>query len=91
MFGAKAWFDAMRFAAEVQTVIGLRMLRLAAGGPLASREAARMVAEKAAATAEAQAAAFLALATGAPPAAAAARAQTRYRRTVRANKRRLRR
>jgi hypothetical protein len=35
-----------RFAMEAQTVIALRMLRLATGGALARREAARMVIEK---------------------------------------------
>lgn len=84
-----AWFDAMRFSADVQRVIPLRMMRLAAGGPRAAKEAQRMVAEKVAAAGEAQGAAFLALATGASPATAANRARTRYRRAVRANKRRL--
>ena len=84
-----AWFDAMRFGADVQRVIALRMMRLAAGGPRAAKETQRMVADKMAATSEAQGAAFLALATGASPATAAKRARTRYRRAVRANKRRL--
>jgi hypothetical protein len=45
--------DAARFGYEVQTVMALRMLRLARGGKLAEREARRMVAEKGAAFAEA--------------------------------------
>ena len=84
-----AWFDALRLSADVQRVIALRTMRLAAGGPLASKEARRMVAEKVVAAGEAQGAALLALATGASPATAAKRARTRYRRAVRANKRRL--
>jgi hypothetical protein len=45
--------DAARLGYEVQTVLALRMLRLARGGKLAEREARRMVAEKGAAFAEA--------------------------------------
>jgi hypothetical protein len=89
MFGMKAWFDAMQIGIDMQRVIALRMVRLAAGGPLASKEAHRMVAEKIVALGEAQGAAFLALATGASPSTAAGRARAPYRRAVRANKRRL--
>jgi len=89
MFPLSAWFDAMRFGADIQRVVALRMMRMAAGGPQASKEAHRMVAEKVAAAGEAQMAAFLALATGARPATAAKRARSRIHRTVRANKRRL--
>lgn len=89
MFPLSAWFDAMRFGADVQRVMTLRMMRIVAGGPRGSKEAYRMVAEKVAAAGEAQGAALLALATGASPATAAKRVGTRYRRAVRANKRRL--
>ena len=52
------WFtlalDATRMGLEAQQVIGLRLMRLAAGGPAAGPEAGRMVLEKVAALAEAQ-------------------------------------
>jgi hypothetical protein len=54
--------------------MALRMMRLAAGGALATREANRMVVEKAAAIAEAQCAAAAALAGARGPSIAAKRA-----------------
>jgi hypothetical protein len=36
MFPLSAWFDAMRYGADVQRVIRLRMMRIAAAGPHAS-------------------------------------------------------
>ena len=47
--------DAARLGYEVQTVMTLRMLKLARGGKAAEREATRMVAEKGVAFAEAAA------------------------------------
>jgi hypothetical protein len=47
--------DAARLSAEAQSVIALRMLRLAKGGKIAEREARRMVAEKGVALVEAAA------------------------------------
>jgi len=84
-----AWFDALRLGADVQSVVALRLMRIAAGGPRGATEARRMVAEKIAAIGEAQGAAFVALATGASPATAAKRAGSRIRRVVSANKKRL--
>jgi hypothetical protein len=53
----KAWMkfslDSARLGHEVQTVMALRMLKLARGGRAAEREAQRMVAEKGVAFAEA--------------------------------------
>jgi hypothetical protein len=83
------WFEAARFGADMQRVIALRMIRLACGGPLAQTEARRMVAEKAAAFGEAQTALMTALVTGGSLEAAAVKAYAPYRRTVRANSRRL--
>jgi hypothetical protein len=81
----KAWmkfsFDAARLGYEVQTVIALRMLKLARGGLAAEREAQRMVTEKGVAFAEAAAA----LATGRSMNKVARRVSSR----VRKNKRRL--
>jgi hypothetical protein len=81
----KAWFDltmrATMLAFEAQGVIGLRVMKLAAGGPAAEREAERMVTEKGEALAEAA----TILATGGTPEAVV----RRYRTRVRANERRL--
>jgi len=83
------WIDAARFAAEAQYVIALRMLRLSAGGASAAAEAQRMVVEKMIAGAQAQLAAGLSLAAGRSMKSAARAAARPYRRTVRANRRRL--
>jgi geranylgeranyl pyrophosphate synthase len=82
-------FDVARLGMEAQQVIALRMMRLAAGGPLATREANRMVAEKATALVEAQWAAAAALAGARGARIAAARAFGTYKRAVRKNRRRL--
>ncbi|MGB9369416.1 MAG: hypothetical protein WCE79_25750 [Xanthobacteraceae bacterium] len=77
----KAWWDVGMLAVESQQVMWLRCMRLAAGGPTASAEAARMVSEK--------------LAVAAPAAAgvlmgdSAVKVVKRYRKKVRANRRRL--
>jgi hypothetical protein len=74
-------FDAALLGVEAQRVIGLRLIRLSAGGPAAQAEASRMVSEKTAALAEAG----MTFARGGS-------AQTvirRYRSHVRSNKRRL--
>ncbi len=84
------WFEAARFAADMQQVMALRMMRLACGGPLAQTECRRMVSEKMAAFGEAQGAAMAAMMTGASLEAAALKAYRPYRRAVRANGRRLR-
>jgi hypothetical protein len=84
-----SWFEAVRFAADTQRVMTLRMMRLAGGGPLATTEATRMISEKMAAFAEAQGAAAASLMTGGSLEAAAGKAYAPYRRAVRANKRRL--
>jgi hypothetical protein len=40
------WLEAMRFGADVQRVMALRMMRLASGGPPAATEALQMISEK---------------------------------------------
>jgi hypothetical protein len=81
----KAWmdfaFDSARLFAEAQEVMGLRLMKLAGGGPHAEREAVRMVAEKGFAFADAASS----LAVG----ASVDRVMRRYRSIVRANRRRL--
>ena len=83
-----AW-DFAQLGFESWTVIGLRMAKLATGGPAAMAEAQRMVAEKAAAAVEAQFVAGMALAGGATHQTAGRKAMAGYRRRVRANRRRL--
>ena len=81
----KAWVEltmrATMLAFEAQRVVGLRMMKLAAGGPAAQQEARRMVAEKGEALAEATAI----LATN----GSAKAVVRRYRTRVSANERRL--
>jgi hypothetical protein len=84
-----SWVEAARFGYDAQRVIGLRMLRMAAGGTDASAEARMMVSEKLAAFADAQMAIAVALVSGNTLDVAAARAYRPYRRRVRANKSRL--
>lgn len=83
MFGAwwKLGVDATLLAMESQQVIGLRLTKLAAGGPAAEVEAHRMVSEKIAAANEAA----LLMAMG----GSTAKVVAGYRRKVRANARRL--
>ena len=80
--------DSSRLGLEASMVIGLRLARLAAGGPAAMLEAHRMVAEKSAAALEAQVAFATALATGGGE-RAHNKALACYARRVRANRRRL--
>ena len=85
----ETWFEALRFAAEAQRVMAMRMAKLAVFDASAAREMAGMLNEKTAALAEAQFAAGVALATGRSVETAMRRACRPYRRRVRANHRRL--
>jgi hypothetical protein len=84
-FGLKAW----QIGLEAQSVIALRMLRLAAGGVRAEAEASRMVTEKIMASGEAQMAAAMAAMGGHKEHVIAAEALNVYGKRVRANRRRL--
>jgi hypothetical protein len=84
-FGLKAW----QIGLEAQSVIALRMLRLAAGGARAEAEASRMVTEKILAAGEAQMAAVMAAIGGHKEHVIAAKALNVYGKRVRANRRRL--
>ena len=86
---AAAMLQAFEFAFEVQSVMALRLLRIAAGGSDAAAETQRMIAEKAEAVWRSQLAAGLAIASGRGTEAVAAAAFLPYRRAVRANRRRL--
>ena len=77
----KTWLNVGLLAAESQHVMWLRYMRLAAGGPTASVEAQRMLSEKLA-LAQPVAAGIL---MGDSP----EKVVKRYRRAVRANRRRL--
>jgi hypothetical protein len=80
--------DAWMLTFEASTVIGLRTLKLAAGGTDAQAEASRMVAEKID-TAMALQAEALTGGLGFTPMASAGIVIKRYRRKVRANRKRL--
>ena len=77
----KPWWDLAMLAAESQQVIWLRCMKLGRGGSAAPHEARRMVSEKFAVAAQAAAGLMLGDSPG--------RAVKRYRKKVRANRRRL--
>ena len=87
LFGS--WMEALRFANDVQHVVGLRVMKLSRCEAQGAREAQQMISEKVEAFGEAQLAAFAALATGRSFETAMKRAFVPYRSRVRANKRRL--
>ena len=90
MFGPSyAFIEFTRFLCEAQSVVLMRLARLAQGGSRANREARRMVAEKFDALVEAEAAMAAALAQGEFLMVAAERAYAPVRRRVHANSRRL--
>jgi hypothetical protein len=80
---------AIQMGFEAQSVIALRMVRLAAGGARMEAEATRMITEKAAAAAEAQAVAAVAAIKGHPQHVVAGKTLKVFKKRVRANKRRL--
>ena len=84
-FGLKAW----QIGLEAQSVIALRMLRLAAGGARAEADASRMVTEKVLAACEAQIAAAMVAMRGHKEHVIAGKALNVYGKRVRANRRRL--
>lgn len=77
-----------RFVLDCQTVMALRMVKLAGGGSPAVSESLRMVSEKMATFAGAQMAAAAVLPFQGWPGAAAA-VESRYRKAVSSNRRRL--
>lgn len=83
------FFDAARFNADVHSVIALRCVRMASGGPAAATEAHRMIAEKIAAFGEAQSIFLSALFSGQSFESTVADACAPYMRCVRANQIRL--
>jgi hypothetical protein len=83
------WMDAAALALEVQGVVAMRLVKIAAGGPAADAECQLMMAEKFAACAAAHGAATAALANGMSLQEAAALAMAPVRRKVHANHQRL--
>lgn len=81
-------FDAWALGWEASMVIGLRMAKLAGGGPAASSEAQLMVSEKIGAAIELASAAALGT-LGTTFAAVQQKSVSHYLRAVRANRRRL--
>jgi hypothetical protein len=77
----KSWFELTMLSLEAQSVIGLRLMRLAGGGPLAQVEIEWMISEKIGAAI----AATNALATG----GSASAVIEIYRKAVRKNEHRL--
>jgi N-acyl-D-aspartate/D-glutamate deacylase len=82
--------DAWSLGVEAAAVVGLRTLKIAAGGPSAAEEARLMVDEKVAAGLALHAKAVSG-ALGTSPASVAKSTISHYRRKVRANRRRLQR
>jgi hypothetical protein len=81
-------FDAWQLGVESSTVIGLRTMRMMAGGPAADAEAKLMVSEKVGAAIDIGARAMTG-GLGTSPRPVAAKVISHYRRKVRANRRRL--
>jgi hypothetical protein len=82
-------FQASRLTWDAQGVIGLRLMKLAGGGPAAASEASSMIIEKVAAFSEAQAAALASVLGGRNGAHAMMSVLNVYEKNVRANRRRL--
>jgi hypothetical protein len=83
------FFKSVQLGFEAQSVIALRMMRFAAGGDTAQREARRMITDKIAAAVEMQAVAASGIASGHPDAVVAGKVLGILKKRVRANKRRL--
>lgn len=81
-------YDAWQLGVESSTVIGLRTMRMMAGGPAADAEAKLMVSEKVGAAMDIGTRAMTG-GLGTSPRPAAAKVISHYRRKVRANQRRL--
>jgi len=76
-------------ALEAQSVIALRLMRIASGGALARSEMTRMTTEKVQALGEAQAAAVIGSVTGRNSQQIAKKVVKVYKKRVRRNRRRL--
>ncbi|UVO52075.1 hypothetical protein M0208_16725 [Sphingomonas sp. SUN019] len=84
----RASIEAWSLGIEASTVIGLRLMRMATGGPLADREAQLMWSEKMQAAMELQTA-WMTGGLGTTPLSGTRGAVRHYRKKVRANRKRL--
>jgi hypothetical protein len=89
MWFVKSWIDAALFSLDVQAVVAMRLMKIAAGGPDGRTECTRMVLEKFETAAAAQTAGALALADGKSVEAATELATVPVKQRVRANRQRL--
>ncbi len=85
---AKAGWDAWTLGMESSAVIGLRVAKIAMGGPAASEETARMLSEKVQSAIELQTA-LMTGRLGTTPLASTRKTLRHYRRKVKANRKRL--
>jgi hypothetical protein len=85
----KSWMDAVKFNLEVQSVIAMRLMKIAAGGATGAAESTKMVQEKAEASVAALTAGAVALAKGRSAKAATKAAMIPVKKRVRANRKRL--
>jgi hypothetical protein len=81
--------DAVKFNLEVQSVVAMRLMKIAANGPTGASEFKRMVEEKPEASGAALTAGALALAKGRSVKAATKAALVPVKKRVRANRKRL--
>jgi ABC-type hemin transport system ATPase subunit len=87
--GVLSWIDAVQFSFEAQSVIAMRLMKIATGGQDGAAECTRMVLEKIDAGTAAHTAGALALAGGKSVEAATKLAMAPVKRRVRANHLRL--
>jgi len=87
MWFIKPWMEAAKFNLEIQSVVSMRLMKIAAGGAEAAAECVRMIQEKSTAVAAAQTTGSLALRKGIKGAPKAAMVPVKKK--VRANRKRL--
>jgi len=83
------WFRAAEFAYQTQSVVAMRLMKIAAGGAPGAAESTKMVQEKAQTSVAALTAGALALAKGRSVKAATKAAMVPVKKRVRANRKRL--
>jgi hypothetical protein len=86
MWFVTAWMDVVKFNLEVQSVVAMRLMKIAAGGATGAAESTKMVQEKAEASVAALTTGALALANGRSVKAATKAAMIPIKKRVRANR-----
>jgi len=89
MWFIKPWMEAAKFNLEIQSVVSMRLMKIAAGGAEAAAECVRMIQEKSTAVAAAQTTGSLALRKGWSIKGAPKAAMVPVKKKVRANRKRL--